>query len=134
MSQTSTRAGGNLPQPVPILWWLGNASYFAFMLRELSCIFVAWFVVFLLYLVSAVIEGPSGYQEFLNWAASPPILLLNIVGLAFVIYHAVTFFNAAPQALVVRVGGERVPGNLIAGGHYAGWIAVSVLVFLILGA
>ena len=134
MAHTPAHAGRHLPQPVPTFWWLGNSSYFLFMLRELSSVFVAWFVVYLLFLVRAVIEGPAGYQAFLDWSATPAILVLNVVGLIFVIYHAVTFFSAAPQAIVVNVGGNRVPGSLIAGSHYAGWLVISLLVFLILGA
>jgi fumarate reductase subunit C len=121
-----------LPQPVPLTWWLQKASYFFFMMRELSCIFVAWFVVFLLMLVNAVGQGAESYQEFLAWSATPGILLLNIVSLVFIVYHAVTFFSAAPQALVVKVAGNRVPGPMIAGGHYAGWLVVSAIIFFIL--
>jgi hypothetical protein len=34
-------------------WWTRKRSYFVFVMRELSSIFVAWFVVYLLMLVSA---------------------------------------------------------------------------------
>lgn len=135
MSETSSYTGSHpkaLPQPVPTFWWLQNGPYFAFMLRELSCVFVAWFVVYLLFLVSAVSQGEASYRAFLDWSASPAILLLNIVSLVFVVYHAVTFFSAAPQAIVVRMGGNRVPGGLIAGSHYAGWLVVSAAIFWIL--
>jgi fumarate reductase subunit C len=102
------------------------------MLRELSCIFVGWFVVYLMMLISAVNGGDASYQEFLTWSASPGILLLNIVSLAFVVFHAITFFAAAPQALVVDVGGNRVPGSLIVASHYVGWAVVSAVVCWIL--
>lgn len=36
------------------LWWLGRRSYVFFVLRELSSIFVAWSVVFLLLMVRAL--------------------------------------------------------------------------------
>jgi fumarate reductase subunit C len=114
------------------LWWLERASYFTFMLRELSCIFVGWFAVYLLMLISAVNGGDARYQEFLAWSAGPGILLLNIVSMGFVVFHAVTFFAATPQALVVDVGGNRVPGSLIAASHYVAWVAVSVVICWIL--
>ena len=50
-------------------WWLERWSYLAFILRELSSIFVAWFVVYLLLLVRAVSQGESGYRQFLSWSA-----------------------------------------------------------------
>jgi fumarate reductase subunit C len=109
-------------------WWLKRGSHLAFILRELSSVFVAWFVVFLLLLVSSVSRGEDAYREFQRWAASPGILLLNFVSLLFVVFHAVTWFNLAPQALVVRLRGKRVPGVLIAASNYAAWAVVSALV------
>ena len=92
-------------------WWLGARSYLAFILRELSSIFVAWFVVYLLLLVRAVSQGASSYQAFLDWSGRPRVVLaLNIVSLLFVVFHAITWFNLAPKAMVVRVGNTRVPG------------------------
>ena len=122
-------------QPVSTYWWLERSSYLAFILRELSSVFVAWSVVFLLMLVRAVSQGESSYGEFLSWASSPWVLLLNLISWLFVIYHAVTWFNLAPQALVVHFGGKKVPGHLIAASNYAAWAVVSVLVaWFLLGA
>ena len=124
-----------LPPKVSTLWWLEKPSYFAFMLRELSCIFVVWFVVYLLILVRAVSQGDAAYQQLLAWSATPLILLVNIVSFLFLIFHAVTFFAAAPQAMVVKVGQNPVPGSLVLAGHYAGWAAASAVVcWLLLGA
>ena len=121
-------------QPVSRGWWLERGSYFMFMMRELSCVFVAWFVVFLLLLVRSVSRGEPYYQHFLGRAAAPGIIVLNVVSLAFVVYHAATFFNAAPQAIVVSAGGRRVPGSLIGASHYAAWAVVSgVVAWILLG-
>ncbi len=124
-----------LPPRVSTFWWLGTGSYFAFILRELSCVFVAWFVVYLLLLVRAVSQGDAAYQQFLAWSATPLILFVNIVSLLSVTFHAVTFFAAAPQAMVVKLGPNPVPGSLVLAGHYAGWVGVSaVMCWLLLGA
>jgi fumarate reductase subunit C len=119
---------------VSTYWWLGRGSYLAFILRELSSVFVAWFVVYLLLLVRAVSRGDASYQQFLVWSARPAILLLNVVALFFLVYHSITWFNLAPQAMVVHVGPRRVPGILIALSNYLAWMVVSaVLAWLILG-
>lgn len=117
-----------LRRPVSTYWWLEKPSYFAFILREGSCMFVGWVVVYLLLLVRAVLQGEASYQRFLTWSATPAILLLNIVTFAFVVYHAITFFEAAPQAMAVHVGRRRVPGSLVLAGHYAAWVVASVVV------
>jgi succinate dehydrogenase subunit C len=110
---------------VSTYWWLSRASYLLFILRELSSIFVAWFVVYLLLLVRAVSQGAAQYAEFLEWSASPAILVLNFVSLLFILLHAITWFNLAPQAMVVNVGSKRVPPLLIAGSNYGAWAVVS---------
>jgi fumarate reductase subunit C len=109
-------------------WWLQRRSYLAFILRELSSLFVAWFVIYLLLLVWAVSRGEGSYREFLAWSANPVVLLLNLVSLGFVVLHAVTWFNLAPQAMAVRLRGKRVPGTWIAASNYAAWALVSALV------
>jgi len=113
---------------VSTYWWLKKRAYLVFILREMSSVFVAWFVVFLLMLVAAVSRGEESYRGFLDWAARPAVVALNAVSLFFVVLHAVTWFNLAPQAMVVRVRGKRVPGVWIAASNYATWAVVSALV------
>jgi fumarate reductase subunit C len=119
-------------RPTSTYWWLEKRAYLVFILRELTSVFVAWFVVFLLLLVAAVSEGEESYRRFLSWAAHPVVVALNVVSLAFVVLHAVTWFNLAPQAMAVRVRGQRVPGIWIALSNYAAWVAVSALVVWLL--
>ena len=120
---------------VSTYWWLGRRSYLAFILRELSSIFVAWSVVYLLLLVRAVSRGDSEYEQFLAWSGRPVVLVINAVSLCFIALHAITWFNLAPQAMVVRVLGKRVPGSLITASNYLAWALSSALVvWLVLGA
>jgi fumarate reductase subunit C len=119
-------------QPVSLLWWTRRRSYLIFALRELSSIAVAWFVVHFLLLVTAVHRGPAAYQEFLDRSAGPLVLLVNLVALAFVVLHAVTWFSLAPKAMVVRMQGQQVPPRMIAAGHFGAWFAVSAVVAFVL--
>ena len=106
----------------------------AFILREVSAIFVAWFVVYLLMLLHAVSQGAESYQQFLDWSGGVGILILNIVTMIFVLIHSITWFNLAPQAVAVRFRGKRVPDALISGSNYAAWALVSAfLVWILVG-
>lgn len=116
-------------------WWVRKRTYLTFVLRELSSVFVAWFVVFLLRLVSSVRKGETEYRQFLDWAATPPVMILNVVALLFVTFHAVTWFNVTPQAMAVRLRGRRVPDVVVIGSQYVGWVIVSAFViWLLVGA
>ena len=110
------------------LWWLSRPSYVFFVLRELTSLFVAWSVIFLLLLVRALAQGEPQYRDFLDWAASPWVVALNVVTLAFLLLHSVTWFNLTPAATVVKLRGQRVPPAAVAGGAYAGWVVVTALV------
>ena len=72
-----------LRRPMSTYWWLGKWCYFRFILREFSCMFVAWFVVYLLMTLDAVGQGPDRYARFMEWSASAPILATNVVRLSF---------------------------------------------------
>ncbi|MER6997931.1 hypothetical protein [Streptomyces sp. NPDC000410] len=118
MSQTYRR-------PVPVFWWLRRRAYFVFVLRELSSVFVAWFVVFLLLMAGAVAEGGGAYERFLDWSGQWWAVLVNTVALLFVLLHTVTWFGLAPRAMVVRLRGRRVrPGSILAL-HYVLWALLS---------
>lgn len=109
-------------------WWLRKRSYFLFILRELSSVFVAWAVVFLILLVGAMTGGRGSYQNFLDWADSPWVIVLNVVTLVFLVYHAITWFNLTPKAMVVKARGQRVPERVVAGSAYGGWLVVSAFI------
>ena len=115
-------------QPVDRYWWAKRRSYLLFMLREISCVFVAWFVLYLLLLVHAIGAGRDSYDRFLDWSANPLVVSLNVVALIFLLLHAVTWFNLAPRAIVPHIRGRRVPASAVLAGHYAAWLAVSALV------
>jgi fumarate reductase subunit C len=110
-------------------WWTRKRTYFVFVMRELSSIFVAWFVVYLLLCVYAVGRGEAAYQRFLDWASSPWVTVLNVVALVFVLLHTVTWFNLTPQAMAVHVMGQKVPAWQIVAGQYTGLVVVSGFVF-----
>jgi fumarate reductase subunit C len=118
--------------PVSTWWWLRRRSYVAFILRELSSVFVAWSVVFVLLLVRAVGKGSGSYADFLDWADTPWVVVLNVVTLAFIGYHSVTWFQLTPKAMVVRLRGRLVPDAAIAGSAFAGWVVVTLFVVWLL--
>lgn len=95
-------------RPVSRLWWAKKPTYLLFLMRELSCVFVAWAVVYLMMLVFAIGQGEAAYARFLDWAGSPLVVVANLLTLAFLVLHTVTWFALTPQAMVVRLGGRKV--------------------------
>jgi fumarate reductase subunit C len=125
-------AGGSGPapyrKPVPTFWWLRRRAYLVFVLRELSGVFIAWFVVFLLLMAGAIAEGSGEYEQFQDWSGQWWVVLLNVIALLFVLLHTLTWFGLAPRAMAVRLRGRRVrPGPIVAM-HYLLWALLTAAV------
>jgi succinate dehydrogenase subunit C len=116
----------------PIFWWLGKRSYVAFIVRELTSLFVAYAAVLLLLQLRALATGAEATLRFEEWLRAPWTRAWHGFVLLMLVYHAGTWFNLAPQALAVRVGGKRVPNAAILAAHYAAWAAFSAAAFLLL--
>jgi len=113
---------------VSVWWWLHNRSYTAFVLRELTSVFVAFFAVVYLWQLRALAHGPDSYAQFLARLQTPSFLVLNVVAFLFVLFHAITWFNLTPKAMVLRLGGKRVPDWVILGLNYGAWVVLSALI------
>jgi fumarate reductase subunit C len=109
-------------------WWLGRWPYLKFILREISSVFVAWFVIETLLQINALVDGPEAWVDMQDFFMNPIVIAVNVISLFFVCFHAITWFNLAPKAMAVRIGGKRVPGILIAGPQYVAWAVVSAAV------
>jgi fumarate reductase subunit C len=108
------------------LWFARHRNYTIFVLRELTSVFVAWTIVFLLLLVDAVTNGTL--QEFAAFAARPWVLAINVIALVATAFHSITFLNLAPKATVVRLDGYRLPAWMIQGGNHSLWLVISLIV------
>jgi fumarate reductase subunit C len=119
---------------MPIFWWLGKPAYTGFIVRELTSLFVAYAAGALVLFVGVVGAGPEAYEAFLGRLSHPAVLAFHAFVLLALLVHAVTWLNLAPKALVIRVGGRRLPDGAVVAGHYAAWVVLSaVIAWVMLG-
>jgi len=109
-------------------WWLHKRNYRLFMLRELTSVFIAIYLVLFLVQLVRLSQGAEAYAAFLQQLTSPGWILFHLLAFAAALYHSITWFNLLPQVMVVRRGEERVPPALIAGSNYLAWLAISVVI------
>ena len=112
-------------RPMPANWWMTKKTYVSFIVRELTCIFVGGYALFLLVL-AARLEEPEAFAAWLN---SPLLIILQIVALPMVLYHSITWINLTPKVMVVWRGEERVSPLVIAGTNYVAWAILSIAIF-----
>lgn len=113
---------------VSTYWWTRQFGYLKFILRELSCLGVAYFVVLMLVLLNSLRGGATAYAEFQALMQMPLMIVLNVVALFLTLFHTITWFNLAPRAMVVYFGKKRVPDLLIALPNYIAWLTVSAAI------
>lgn len=123
------RAGLYYPK-LPATWWLQRPTYFRFMLRELSSVFIAAFLVVLLTQIRALSRGPEAYAAFLVTLRAPAWVVFHVVALAFALYHSVTWFKLTAVVQVVRLGGRQVPPRLVAAANFVLWAVLSLVIVL----
>lgn len=116
---------------VSVYWWLGQWRYLKFILRELSSVFVALVVLMTILQMRAVQNGPQAYARFQHQLHTPAAIVISMITLFFVVFHAITWFNLTPRAMAVRVRGKRIPEWLVAAPNYALWAVISVGVSLL---
>ena len=119
-------------RPVPTTWWLKRRVYFLFILRELTSVFIAVYLILFLNLLYQLSLGRQAYETYLGFLATPGMIVFHVVALVAALYHTITWFGLLPNIIVVRIGENRVSSKLIAGANYVPWIAVSAIIFLIL--
>lgn len=118
-----------MPKPyvrkMPATWWLQRRSYFYFMMRELTALFIAAFCVELLVFVYRIKQGPMSYMDFLDQLKHPAAIGFHFIAFLFAAYHSITWFNLTPKAIVVRTGEDKVPDAMLILPNYVAWVVLS---------
>jgi fumarate reductase subunit C len=114
---------------MPRTWWLENPRYLVAMLRELSSIFVALWVVLLLVQIAQLGGGGQTYQGFVDGVLRSPFgIIFGLVTFAFAVLHSITWLQLAGVVQVVTVGERRLPPRYVVAGAFAGWLLASAVV------
>jgi fumarate reductase subunit C len=116
---------------MPATWWLRKKSYFLFMLRELSSVFIALFLVVYLVQIYQLTKGPDAYIAFTQKLSSPGWILFHVVVLLFAVYHSVTWFQSSAVVLPLRLGDHLVSRQTVTALHIVAWAVISLAVLIL---
>ena len=111
-------------RPMPCSWWLKKGSYFIFMMRELSSVFVAIYSIFLIIQICSISEGPEKYNAWLVVSQSWWMILIHIVIGAFVLLHMITWFRISGRIF----GAKPLTPGMVTVANYIVWVVVSVVI------
>ena len=113
---------------MPATWWLRKRSYFLFMMRELSCVFIAVFLIVFLIQLYRLSEGAEAYGAFIQRLQSPGWIIFHGIALIFAAYHSVTWFDSTSVVMPLRIGKREVPRGIMTGLNVIAWGVVSVVI------
>lgn len=116
---------------VPATWWLKKKSYFLFMLRELSSVFIALFLLVYLYQIYQLTQGPEAYVAFSRRLSSPGWIFFNLIALLFALYHSITWFQSSAIVLPLRVGERELPRNLFVALNVVALVVISLIILVL---
>ena len=115
-------------------WFLRHPRYLRYMAREVTCLFIGAYTILLIVGVMRLAEGRAAWDGFVAALQSPLSIVFHAMALGFALYNTVTWFNVTPKALPLQIGEELMPGIVVTGAHYAGWVALSLAVLTLGGA
>lgn len=118
-------------RPIPATWWLHNRRYFLFMMRELSSLFIAVFLLVYLYALSLLSKGAEVYEQFQESLRSGGFTLFFVVAFIFAVYHSWTWWSIMGKVQLVRLGDQKVPEKVITAVALAGWAVASAVVLFV---
>lgn len=116
---------------MPTMWWLRKRHYFLFMLRELSSVFIAVFLILFLIQIYQLSRGPDPYSSFMRTLESPGWIIFHVVALLFALYHSITWFRLTSRVQVARLGDLTLPARLVYAGIIGSWLVLSLVILLL---
>ena len=131
MSVTRPEPSKLYHRKMPATWWLTKPSYFLFMLRELSSVFIAIFLIVYLCQIYQLTQGLDAYIAFARKLSSPGWIFFHLVVLLFALYHSVTWFQSSAVVLQLRIGERLIPRPFVMALHVGAWAVVSVAVLIL---
>ena len=95
-------------------WWRRDPFFVRYMVREATALIVALYAVILLAGTLCLARGEAAWNVWLALLRTPVSLLLHLLMMVAMIYHAYSWFEIMPKTLpVLFFGGRRVAGTTI---------------------
>ena len=112
-------------------WWTERPGYARFMVRELTSVFIAGYLVVLIATLAKAgsAETAGGSEQLASWLAKlgePMWMTAHALALVAAVWHSITWFGAVPQAMPIRLGEKKLPASLAAVlMGYGPWLTVT---------
>lgn len=112
-------------------WWTRNPYFLAYMAREVTALFVAFYALVLLAGLARLSQGPAAFEEWLEGLRSPWSIAFHLVLLAVFLYHTWSWFRIMPKTMApVKIGKTRLSNATITAAGLTASVVVSVMLYV----
>lgn len=114
-------------------WWRRNPFFLEYMVHEGTAFFVLAYALELLAGLICLALGEAAWNSYCAFVVSQPMLIINLVIFAMMLYHGYTWFKIMPRTLPpIYMGDKKVAATTITTVGIAAAVGASVLVFIVL--
>jgi fumarate reductase subunit C len=112
----------------PANWWLRRRGYVLYMVREVTVVPVAVWMVLLLVEIARLRQGAGGYQPL----GGPVFVAFSVLCLAAVLWHAYTFLSLAGMIMRIPRGDGDVPPRVVSRALFGLLVVVTAVIAALL--
>jgi fumarate reductase subunit C len=114
-------------------WWKRNPFFVEYVLHESTAFFVLAYAIILLAGLVRLGQGEAAWNAWLECMKSAPAIIVHLILLAAIVYHALSWFKLMPVTLPpIRFGGKELEAGLIVKGALIVSIASSIALFALI--
>jgi fumarate reductase subunit C len=119
------------PNRLPADWWRRNRRYLLYLIRELTAVPIALWMIWFLFEIAKARGGAGVYTG----ERSPVFVVLSAVCLVFALWHSYTFLRLSGLIVRIPLGQGTVSPRIIVGGSFALLFLATVVIggLLVLG-
>lgn len=121
----SGKTGRTYPYRQPFGWWLRRRGYMLYMVRELTAVPIAVWMVLFLVEITRLRQGAGGYRSLFG---EPVFVAVSVVCLAAAAWHSWTFLNLAGLIMRIPLGERTVPAKAIVRAAFGGFAMLTAVV------
>ena len=113
-------------------WWRRDPFFVRYMAREATAVAVGAYAIVLTVGIVRLAQGETAWNGWLAMLRTPWAMLLHVVLLAAMIYHAYSWFDIMPKTMpMLFVGARRVTHATITRIGWAATLIASIVLFVL---
>ena len=119
-----SKPAATYPFKQPFTWWTRRRGYLLYMLREVTTVAIALWMILFVVEIARLRAGSGGYQPL----GGPLFIAVSLVCLALAVWHSYTFLSLSGLIMRIPLGERTAPAQVIVGAAFAGFAVTTAVI------